>query len=677
MEQERTSGSEISRVQVYRLVLNGSPVGGEAWQPLLVVQSHENDVALLDSAGAPWLEALLELRLNWRSLREVGSQYYEALWEENIADARRRCERPLEASLKAIEERGQATLRLLHERPTGGNADAPILHPIPQPPKATRVSPESLEPGYIPPRVGGRKPKCFFALFSAFIGVNLMKTGKVSAKDVRHHLEISPTFVRACGFTLPNPELGYLQSDIPSLRKLQQFDRIMTSHGLWTSTKVEIVRANLKARLIKTRGRDMAGDTTHLEANSAMEVVELPKAASSPAAQAQGTTPSGAPTPTEMPPVQSVEGEKVVSASTEESHAVTVAQPTPASEKPSEEPSLQGKPQRHRRAEARRARKQSRDDKRRRARAAYQARKANKRATGQLGAKEPKPVAAEPKKPDRKSQSRTVKKCHCAEKAKCPHPYELSDPGAGTVVKGAGKKRMIWAHKVSVLATVPEGIPLDVAVATDAASHDSTTLVPHLQRFFSTHLELKGQFGALDLDSGYEGQDKEKLKAIGGFTEVNINFNKHRRKPTTEGLGLGMKSLSPSGNLTCQAGHRMDFLGTRTSSKEYLYGPPTLETGQSACSSCPLRSACCHTDSKNGRWVTVPFSLLSHLDADNPPMSRRFRANMVRRNAIERAIKNLKIDLSSPRLDCRGNDAAQAHLDRALIAYHLLLRLPT
>ncbi|MDZ4216767.1 MAG: hypothetical protein U1C97_00430 [Candidatus Gracilibacteria bacterium] len=48
---------------------------------------------------------------------------------------------------------------------------------------------------------------------------------------------------------------------------------------------------------------------------------------------------------------------------------------------------------------------------------------------------------------------------------------------------------------------------------------------------------------------------------------------------------------------------------------------------------------------------------------------------MRQRTAVERAIKRIKLDFSSERLTRRGNPAFQAHLDRSLIAFHLMLRL--
>ena len=49
------------------------------------------------------------------------------------------------------------------------------------------VRPESIAPGVTPLRMSGRPLKCFFGMFSAFIGVHLMGKG-ASADEVHHNL---------------------------------------------------------------------------------------------------------------------------------------------------------------------------------------------------------------------------------------------------------------------------------------------------------------------------------------------------------------------------------------------------------------------------------------------------------------------------------------------------------
>jgi len=47
-----------------------------------------------------------------------------------------------------------------------------------------------------------------------------------------------------------------------------------------------------------------------------------------------------------------------------------------------------------------------------------------------------------------KSQSKPTKNCRCENQENCPHPWQLSDDGAGTIVKAHNK--YIWGHKASI-----------------------------------------------------------------------------------------------------------------------------------------------------------------------------------------------------------------------------------
>ncbi|GAF73641.1 unnamed protein product, partial [marine sediment metagenome] len=165
--------------------------------------------------------------------------------------------------------------RLLFERATLCE-DAPILHePEQLEPSSMRVDPGTLRPGRTPVRFAGRTPKCFFAMFKAFMGVAVCGT-RQEPRHVRQKLIDNPSFARTCGFTLPDPRRGYRQSDVPSLRKLEQFDQIMSDNGLWGEAAVGQVAKNLKEGYIKLEPT-LVHDTTHYQAFSSMRVVDLPE----------------------------------------------------------------------------------------------------------------------------------------------------------------------------------------------------------------------------------------------------------------------------------------------------------------------------------------------------------------------------------------------------------------
>lgn len=117
-------------------------------------------------------------------------------------------------------------------------------------PLALRVDPGTLRSGKTPPRFAGRAPKCCFATLKLLMGVAVCGTPP-EAQFVRQKLIENPSFARTCGFTLPDPKRGYRQSDVPSLRKREQSDQIMSDHGLWGEAAVGQVAKNLKEGPIK------------------------------------------------------------------------------------------------------------------------------------------------------------------------------------------------------------------------------------------------------------------------------------------------------------------------------------------------------------------------------------------------------------------------------------------
>jgi len=248
------------------------PRGMEVQIPLIhIVES--DDLYLEAREDVLWFDLLRDL--DWVSLRPLAACYYDALWQFNEQQARARAERSATAAVANPETPEEATYRLLFERPTLCE-DAPILHePEPLELPMIRVDPGTLRPGRTPPRFAGRAPKCFFAMFKGFMGVAVCGTPP-EPQFVHQKLTENPSFARSCGFTLPDPRRGYRQSDVPSLRKLEQFDQIMSDNGLWGEAAVGQVAKNLKEGFIKLEST-LVHDTTHYQAFSSMRVVDLPE----------------------------------------------------------------------------------------------------------------------------------------------------------------------------------------------------------------------------------------------------------------------------------------------------------------------------------------------------------------------------------------------------------------
>jgi hypothetical protein len=505
---------------------------------------NEDDELLSNSSDAPWYPLLKSFP--WENYRELGARYYNALYDFNILSQLRKD--PKEHK----ETKNQGRQRLLFSRPTMDDSKSVMHEMNPKPIRVPLVSPQSIRPGVVPKRFGGKKPKDFFALFKSFTGACLM--GFAPEPEVVHNLLTSNlSFARVCGFIPNKGDERYWSKNIPSLRKIEQFDQIMTEYGLWNRQKWEEVRRNIEHGIIK-KENELVGDTTHYHAYSGFETVSYIDA--------------------------------------------------------------KGKEQ-------------------------------------------------------KKSQSKVTKNCRCEDKENCPHPWKLADEGAGTIVKS--NKKMIWGHKASVLGLPRQGIALDASAVADASTHDGETLLPHVELLFENLSEVQPWIDRVLYDSDCD-DGKLKKTFINKFgIELKASFNPRRTQPVTENLPDGMAKVTASGHLICNGGFEMDYKGARYDFEKFIYQAPFHENQISVCLSCPDKPVCSPGSTK-GRVVTISFDMLPGIDPEDPPMSKRFKAIMMRRPSVERMIKRLKRDLSDDRLKKRGNDSFQAYLDKTLIAYHILLR---
>jgi hypothetical protein len=272
----------------------------------------------------------------------------------------------------------------------------------------------------------------------------------------------------------------------------------------------------------------------------------------------------------------------------------------------------------------------------------------------------------------KKSQSKVTKSCRCEQWSTCPHEWVLSDDGAGTIVKA--KTKRYWGHKASILGLPKQGIAIDAVAISDGATHDGQTFFPHVEKVFGDYPELAGSVKRVLYDSACDDSElKQRVRDELGV-ELKASFNPRRSKAITDPLPRGIEKITPYGVPICLAGHELDYQGMRYRNETFIYRAPVDEAGVSVCISCPERANCCNHSTQSGRTITVAFDTLAHIDANDPPMAKRFKAIMTRRPSVERMIKRLKCDLGSERLSKRGNESFQAYLDKTMIGYHLLLR---
>ena len=534
-------------------VLQGEYDGSAGQIPLIHIVDYD-DVVLINSAQAQWFLILKDLP--WERYRTHGANYYDALYEFNCSQAKARQE-GLEVQYAGEQEsKEQARQRVLWDRATMRSAqglESSIVYQRPAPlSESSHTDPQSIAPGVVPIRLGGRTPKCFFSMFKSFLGATLMGFSP-EPESVHMLLASNPSFVRVCGFTSAMIKDSYCWKHVPSLRKLQQFDQIMTGWGIWGRIKLEEVRSNLASGAIR-KENELVGDTTHYYAYSSFETVT------------------------------------------------------------------------------------------------YLDEKGKERT---------------------KSQSKLTKSCRCEDRENCSHPWQQRDEGAGTIVKS--NKKMYWGHKASILGFPRQGVPLDAAAVCDAATFDGKTLYPHVARVFDELPEIKNGIERVLYDSAC---DDEQLKAQFRDEldiELKASLNPRRKKEITEDLPRGIEKITPYGTVICVAGQEMDYKGMRIENEKFIYGPPLDPYGQPRCLKCEHKVDCC-PKANGGRIINISFDLLSHIDTDDPPMAKRFKAIMTRRPSVERMIKRLKMDLGDDRLTKRGNAAFQAYLDKTMIAVHVLLR---
>ena len=529
-----------------------SPKIAEDHQIPLIHEVHADDQHLLNTIDGEWFEILYHF--HWEDYRQFAAAYYNALYDFNQAP-------PPGVTVEgdaSLETEEEAKQRLLFDRATAPlptNPPAPILFQAEVlEGKARDIQPSDVAPGVVPLRLVGRKPKCFFGLLKAFIGASLMGFPAEPAQ-VELLLKSNPAFARVCGFSHKEKDRAdYHYQQVPSLRKLEQFDQIMTDAGIWEQLKRSAVKANLSSGVIQAE-QELVGDTTHYHAYSSFETVR------------------------------------------------------------------------------------------------YEDDKGNEQ---------------------KKSQSKLTKQCRCEDWQVCPHEWELRDEGAGTIVK-AGKK-MIWGHKASVIGLPEQGIAIDAVAVSDAATHDGQTFFPHVEKVLGDHPDLAQSVRRVLYDSACDDTTlKQRFKDELGI-ELRASFNPRRSKAITEALPRGMQKITPYGVPICRAGHEMDYQGIRYANEKFIYRAPQQDDGQSVCMECSERALCCNSSTLSGRTITVSFDTLKHIDPNDPPMAKRFKAIMTRRPAVERMIKRLKCDLGDDRLSKRGNDSFQAYLDKTMISYHLLIR---
>jgi hypothetical protein len=520
-------------------------------------------------------------RITHAAYEEEAGAYYQALLEHN-----KRTPAPGRRGRPPLKE---AAAGRVAEEWIGTRGTGPVLFELgPVEPATQATDREASRRGQ-----GGRPPTDFVFLLRAFMGVAVMGLPPEPAM-VHTILTTNPPFARLCGFRYEVAEKGRVITDnVPSLRKLEEFDQVMSQAGLWSSIKARAVGENLESGRVALED-DLVFDATHYRANSGFSVAEVP------------VEPAKKPTKETTPAAPEV-GEKA---------------PTPAT-------------------------------------------------TDET----PVPASKKRRKKQRRAVPRVAKRCGCADKKRCTHPYVPTDEGAGVVTKGGGSKKQYWAHKASLVVFGRSQIPIDAVAVSYAGTNDGLTLLPHLERLQQLHPAILEHAKRVIADGAYQtAENVAGVAALGKKLVAPINPRGTKPKPA-EGLP-GIKHFTPTGVPVCEAGKELTFVGRRLEEHQLLWGAPRDEQGEISCKTCPLHETCC-PDAKNGRNLTTNAADFPQIDWDLPQHSTTFKRTYPLRTAVERVINVMKLDLNRDRLTKRDNVNFQARLDKSILAIHLLIAART
>jgi len=283
----------------------------------------------------------------------------------------------------------------------------------------------------------------------------------------------------------------------------------------------------------------------------------------------------------------------------------------------------------------------------------------------------PATTADDGKKPKHRKVPLMRKTCTCGRNnwEGCDHPWTPTDHGAAVVVKG--HTRVYWAHKASVAAFGDSEIPVDGRVLNYAADSDGKTLLPHLARLQADLPETLRRLQDIVADDAYRENCAAVAVVLDGV-RLTVPVHPRRVSPSLAASFAGIDRFTPIGVPICDGGHRFDLRGRDLTNERYIWAAPNDRDGRPVCATCPLSVAC---TTRTRRHIRVERADLPQIDWDHPQHFARNRARYDKRTGVERAIKRLKVDLLGESLTHRDALRVQAHLDRKLLALHLLLAI--
>jgi len=116
----------------------------------------------------------------------------------------------------------------------------------------------------------------------------------------------------------------------------------------------------------------------------------------------------------------------------------------------------------------------------------------------------------------------------------------------------------------------------------------------------------------------------------------------------------------------------MVYVGRDMKREDFLYGCPCMDRSTGKLD-CPKQGQCCPNPGTAGRTFRVPREETPWVDWENPQHSQDFKDRYDGRTSSERVIGRTKWSFPFGRHWGRGRAAFQAHLDKGVLAFHVLL----
>lgn len=274
----------------------------------------------------------------------------------------------------------------------------------------------------------------------------------------------------------------------------------------------------------------------------------------------------------------------------------------------------------------------------------------------------------------KKAVGKLSKRCTCVDKENCRHDWEVTDHGCAVVVKAQNKK--YWAHKASFVGFPKSHVPIDAVAVNYAATNDGKTLKPSWKRLVKHVPFIKDKIERVIADGPFNTQKNKDFvrDEIGAILYAPIN-PKNIKVPSAKNI-KGIDHFTKNGVPVCDAGLPLEMKGRELVRNRYIWGPPLINHKNrtlAACANCLLKNNCCPNG--QGRTLRTRASDFPQIDWDNPEHLSRWKNHYSKRTAIERIIKIIKVDYCVEHFNKRDSVNFQGHLDKAMLAIHVLLSL--